>query len=477
MKISEYFGLEKTQRELDFIDIDTEKDTRLFLDPYFISKSEFPFAINAQKTIRSYFEYLLALLHAKEFTKAERIFSYLVETNDVCLGMSKGKPRGHGMGPEDTKKIFMQLRKSKALQSGLLEDIEDFRIFVPNVDKDKVSDMIANIIKLNLVTYTIDQCKLLGIPLVSDVSTGMFWDSLQLQWDSYLTDRLIVEGKPILLVPKRIVSFSDKYSQTEYKQHFVLNFLQNEHMRFQSNFIEKRKNGRMFVTKKSILDNESKIDKDYLIRFTEKHPEVFQEFRQKTIQKLHPVSGDVFEVMVISSICNYLVQKLQSIKPGQDDATKYHHAIIGILELLFYPNLSSPKKEVEINEGRKRIDITFDNSAETGFFYRLPNFSRLPCQSIFIECKNYNGEIANPELDQISGRFSTRRGRVGIILCRALDNEDLFLRRCSDTLSDDNGLIIPLTDIDIIEAIKQFPGKGPSAIEDILEAKYRRIVK
>ena len=39
-----------------FVDIDPEKDTPLFLDPYYISKCDFPFAVEAHRTIRSYFE-------------------------------------------------------------------------------------------------------------------------------------------------------------------------------------------------------------------------------------------------------------------------------------------------------------------------------------------------------------------------------------------------------------------------------------
>ena len=129
MKISKIFNLGKTQYELDFVDIDPNIDTRLFLDPYFISRCDFPFAIEAHATLRSYFEFLLALLRGNNIKKAEEVFSYLGETNDVCLGMSHGKPRGHGMGPSDTEVIFEQLLKSRAISSGVMEDIEDFRRF------------------------------------------------------------------------------------------------------------------------------------------------------------------------------------------------------------------------------------------------------------------------------------------------------------------------------------------------------------
>jgi len=97
MKISKMFNLEKTQYELDFVDIGPSVDTPLFMDPYYISKCDFPFAIDAHSTLRSYFEFLLALLRGKRMQQAEELFSHLGETNDICLGMSLGKPRGHGM--------------------------------------------------------------------------------------------------------------------------------------------------------------------------------------------------------------------------------------------------------------------------------------------------------------------------------------------------------------------------------------------
>lgn len=131
------------------------------------------------------------------------------------MGMSHGKPQGRGMGPEDTNAIFKELLRSRAIHSEIMGDIEDFRIFVPNVDRDKVSDMTANIIKLQLLEYTKQQCELHNIPLLQTVPSGMYQDAKHKRWDNQYTERLVINNKPILLVPKRIVSFTDKYTTQE----------------------------------------------------------------------------------------------------------------------------------------------------------------------------------------------------------------------------------------------------------------------
>ena len=129
--------------------------------------------------------------------------------------------------------------------------------------------------------------------------------------------------------------------------------------------------------------------------------------------------------------------------------------MIGVFELFLYPNLINPTKEEEINDGRKRIDISFTNVSEKGFFVYIQDKVNIPCPLVFIECKNYSKDVANPELDQLAGRFSTRRGRFGILSCRNIDNEKLFLKRCIDTFKDDNKLIILITDTDIIRCLEK----------------------
>lgn len=123
----------------------------------------------------------------------------------------------------------------------------------------------------------------------------------------------------------------------------------------------------------------------------------------------------------------------------------------------------------------KRIDLTFDNCAETGFFFRLPNTHLVPSSMIMIECKNYSQDITNSELDQMAGRFGVNRGTFGITTCRRMQDMPLFLNRCQDTHRDGRGLIIPLVDEDLKQMLKDFPEKAEQAWEPILRDRFLKV--
>jgi hypothetical protein len=479
MRISEIFQLQKTQYELDFVDIDTGSDTPLFIDPYFLAMREDPWSIDASRTIRSFFQHLITLLQAGEIDNARELFSYLSEPNETRLGLSRNEPQGRGIGPVEADKLFISLLESQAVQSGVVEDLEDCRVFVRGIDKDKTSDMATNIIRGHLIQYTKAQCNLWGIPLYRDVPSGFMWNRSKRQWDQVHTEMLVVNDQKVLLVPKAVVSYAQRYSAQRYHRHFVLNFLQNEHLRWNSSLVrhDRRRDGteRVWVAKKDIEEEVAPMTKEFLAKFTQDHPEVFERFKTQSSQNLESISNEEITSADFDSVVDYLIAELNRIPRGSKDATRYHRTVTGIMELIFYPNLSSPQIEREIHSGRKRIDITFDNCAGSGFFYRLHNTHSIPSSFIFVECKNYKNDVANPELDQLSGRFGVNKGEFGLLLCREIDDLHTFLSRCADTYEDGRGLVIPLVDADLIGLLNALKAGTKRPEEILLQERFREI--
>lgn len=472
MKLTEIYRLEKTQAEIDFVDIDPQQDTPLFLDPHFLGKRTDRWSIEASLTLKCFFQKLVDLIRNDENEAAKKMFDFLHEPNSTCLGLSVGHPKGNGVGSGDTENIFESLMKSRAIQTGLIQDIEDNIIFVDKFGKDKLSDMTTNIITKSLIDYTERQCLLHNIQLTQNVMSGHYWSRETNDWTSIATSRLVHNGKPLLLVPKAIVSFSKDYTPQKYYSHFILNFLQNEHLNINSILVHRRASGKRYVTKSSIAEA-NPYSKEFLRNFTLNHPEVLAHFKNEIENK--PLLNANISDLNLMQLAAILSNSLQNITSGNQDASKFHNSILGILTLLFYPDFINPTKEREINQGRKRIDILFDNASKEGIFWRLSNIMNLPCGYIFVECKNYSVDIANPELDQLSGRFSVNTGKVGILICRSIANRDLFILRCRDTYTAGNGLIIPLQDSDILILLDNIDENNRTFIDRYISNIVREI--
>ena len=124
-------------------------------------------------------------------------------------------------------------------------------------------------------------------------------------------DRLIIDDKPILLVPKKFVNYTLEGSSSQYRQHFVLNFLQDENIRNMTNLVQWRKKSKeLFVTKKDIIETEEEMNKDYLSNFTMNHPEILEDFKKTYLNKSNFMNGNMLEDISINKICDILIIRL-----------------------------------------------------------------------------------------------------------------------------------------------------------------------
>ncbi len=446
--VSQHFNLNKQQSELDFIDVRIDRDTLLFVDPFAISQRHDRWSQQCHRTLTTFFQRIVDDIRSGNNESALSRLMYLREPNETRLGYSSSRPQGAGIGPLQADQLLQALSSSAAIATGFITSLEECELMIDGISRDKISDLTTNIIRGYLAEYTYQQCDLLNIPTQQlPLPPYYSFDN-----DEWLTDyfRLpIADGRPLVLVPKYIARYDLAYHHLNYYNKYVLTFLQAEALNARSSLVRTLKNKRVVVYKKDVRAT-FPCTKENLFHFSRQHPEVLERYRTELAElerqgKTEEVTqeGEVFLASALSSA-------LQSIPPGQDHASEYHNLMIGIVEFIFYPHLLHPVKEREINQGRKRIDIMMENGARDGIFQALHAIRHIPCAYVPIECKNYRTDIANPELDQLAGRFTTNNGRFGMICCRSFENKSTFIQRCKDTFDAGNGLIIPLDDPTIL---------------------------
>ena len=86
------------------------------------------------------------------------------------------------------------------------------------------------------------------------------------------------------------------------------------------------------------------VQKENLFQFSRNHPDVLSGYRSKLIEIESKRMASEVEEGDERVIAQALSLALQSIQPGDTQATEYHRLMIGIVEFLFFPNLIYPEK-------------------------------------------------------------------------------------------------------------------------------------
>src|SRR5258708_23205646 len=137
-------GLNLTQSELDFVDVDVATDNRLYLDPYAIQIRDDEWSASCGDHIRSFFNEVLDALRQENDARASHLLGNLHEPNETFLGQSKGRPRGRGVGTDNTFDLAAALRNSSSFSTTLLSDISAAQLSIYNVGPDTISDLTTN---------------------------------------------------------------------------------------------------------------------------------------------------------------------------------------------------------------------------------------------------------------------------------------------------------------------------------------------
>jgi len=486
MRISEHFGLNLSQGALDFIDVELEGDTRAFVEPRAIRRIESEWAEGCVGLLQNFFTNVLAAVRNDDRDRGLDLLEGLREPNETHLGLSRDQPRGSGLGPGLVDRVWERMRQSEAAKTGLLKDLEDTALVIHGIDVDRISDVTTNIIRRPLIDYTQEMAEHYGIP-TDQVGTGHTWNPETGSWNPEEYGHLpMTPVGPLILVPKVIVRTRLDFNPGEYFRGYILEALQNRELSAGTNLVHTLKSGEKRVYKKDV--KKKYFDKTQTIKSaneetTLEEPGLLEQYRKDKSKHEYrdpPLSHDQLEDLTGAPAPDWdvLLNAVIEISPGGAGAADYHRAVEKFLTAMFYPSLSGPRIESEIHQGRKRVDIRYTNNGIGGFFgWAQKNYKPQPY--CFVECKNYKGDLKNDALDQISGRFSEKRGTFGLLLCRSFKDKALFINRCRDTAADGRGFVIVLDDDDLralVTARKKDDADGTTEVFNYMTNRFGEIV-
>jgi len=428
-----------------------------------------------ENQIATYFQYLIDSIRTADKKTTARLLNALHEVDEVALGYSLSEPSGRGIGPKQAKEIQLAFETSQAAKSGDIRDIADCALMIPGINRDKISDITSNILKKQLIEFTQKQCQIHSIPM-KRVAVNNAFDYDKFNFISFYSELPVINGRAKILLPINSVRQDPQLSKDKYYRNFVIEFLKAEHEHAGDSLATVLKNGKVKVR---IADLKARypLRAEFLYEFSKKHLKILDKYKSE-LRRTATNNASAPHLKTKRKILTAAerMEILSSIKVGNDDASSFHKISFDNLIHIFGKRLSNPFREREINEGRKRIDIVFNNSDKIGFFHSINLIHHIHCPKIFVECKNYGREIGNPEVDQLLGRFSHIRGKFGILLCRSIQDKKLMINRCKDILHDSKGFIIVLVDNDIA-ALLNFKEKDlEEEIDNLMNKKLDELI-
>lgn len=282
-RFSEYFNLKYKQEELEFLDIYAEQEIKKFIDPYAIIALNTNWSIKCEKHIKGFFQFFLDSLKDNKIENIKKCLNAFHEVDEIALGYSSKKPTGRGIGPIQSNIIQNKLKNSEAFKTGDIRDIADFALMIHGINRDKISDITASILKIPLCKFTLEQAKKYNIPVKKVIFKNTF-DYETISFIDYRTELPIINGKHKILLPLLIVKRNPLLSKDKYYRNYILENLKVKNNHPGNALVTILKNGKQIVRKKDLM-KKYPLSTKFIYEFSKENPDVLEKYKKELRKK------------------------------------------------------------------------------------------------------------------------------------------------------------------------------------------------
>ncbi len=264
----------KGHEQYDFIDVNLSDDNLLFIDPCRIEESNHPIAKQCVATIISFFDMFFIAYRNRSQELKRSILSHASEENSTYLGY--GYP-GKGNTADGLIKTFAPLDK-------LIESIptinvaQDLPVLLAGFAEDGLSDLITNIIHIELNEYTLKQMSRYGKHPTS-ITDFYSWNANTQSWQLY-TDQpcYIYKNKPIMLVPKEFVRKNFLFSASQYMHRIIVERIREEGGGYDP---DGKPIPKTYYLEHCIPHDSENWIYEEVLKYTKEHPDALSEYHDK----------------------------------------------------------------------------------------------------------------------------------------------------------------------------------------------------
>lgn len=296
MTITDYLGIARGHFNISFVDVCTDDDTKLFIDPCLIELRKDDRSREAATLIADFEDTLYAEMRSGRWDSTH-VFDEAHEIHDTKLGYGNGQ-NGKGKTSDGMRESLNRLCLL-ANRIPEISRIQDMSVFVEDFAEDCMSDLLTNILHRVLCEFTAEQMKLYGVE-PAGVYQVKSWSCADHGWMSSKQPYWLINGRRILLVPKYWVRKGFLFKAHQYLYGVIIERMRNEY-------------GYNGLSKRDIWHNMERNKKhweyDSVVEFTQKNPDALYEYHGRMLRYYKRAGGCMSDADLDDVVYGYNVDE------------------------------------------------------------------------------------------------------------------------------------------------------------------------
>lgn len=438
-RLNDYHGIFLSQANVDFAIPFLNEDIPLYVDPFRLWQSP-SFQDNGLHVLfKNAFNSLGKMYAEGQHAKSIELLKRISECNEVGLGDSKTRT-GRRISDRQSIDILSLYKTTPAINKYGLEHPEVIQLLVNGISKDRISDIVTNMLGSFLIDYTIQECARYGIP--TEKCEIEYLDVKSMSMKKEICELPINPNtKQVLwLVPKRWLRKTMWLNNNDYMNNYLVSSIEK--------------------LKRSDID---------IVTFNRANYAILTEYiktKERTAAdcKNDPLFGQIPVLSAKRKLS--AIKKLPTGKEGNADK-KYEAELCPLLASILYPHLDFAQPQSRTESGTQIRDLVFYNNTSYEFLNDMKE--KFGSRQLVVELKNV-AEVTKEHINQLNRYLNPVFGSFGIIMTRNKPKRSV-MQHTIDLWSGQRKCILIMDDSDLELMVNVYESKQRDPIE-VIKMKY-----